>query len=47
MTKESETCTCESEEHDSHMCPYAMELYDSEEECTCCPYCEEQCAQDI
>jgi hypothetical protein len=45
-------CTCETETHDPHPCPYAEEFKPpnepvDEEHCTCCPYCESQCAMDI
>lgn len=47
-------CTCGIEEHQEHPCHYALEIgneYDLPEDewtvCSCCPYCENQCAMDI
>ncbi len=40
-------CTCEKHNYDSHTCPYGQEINDSDDECTCCPYCEHQCCMDI
>lgn len=44
-----EKCTCKDKEHEPHTCPFSMEMSDGEDDslCTCCPYCEEQCALDI
>lgn len=42
-----EGCTCDTEYHDSHTCPYGQEIEGSCEECHCCPVCEERCAQDL
>ena len=40
-------CTCK-EGHEEHTCPYAEEIHgDSETLCTCCPYCESNCADEI
>jgi len=41
-------CTCDTESHDEHTCPFSEDIHnDSETMCTCCEYCEDQCAQDI
>jgi hypothetical protein len=41
-------CTCNTEEHAEHTCPFAEEIgNDSETLCNCCPECEYQCAMDI
>lgn len=41
-------CTCETEEHEMHACPYAVEFGDCDDEhCNCCPDCTQQCAMDI
>lgn len=42
----SDKCTCESA-NEEHPCPYSDEMADDPSECTCCPYCTEQCAGDI
>lgn len=40
---------CDGQDHEEeHPCPFAMEINnDSTSLCTCCRYCEEQCAMDI
>ena len=41
-------CTCDEHEHDYHLCPFGQEVEgDYEKECSCCPFCTEQCAQNI
>lgn len=30
-----------------HVCPYASELYDCYDICTCCRECTEECAEDV
>lgn len=40
-------CTCHLKRYEAHTCPYAEEINNSLEECSCCPYCEAQCALDI
>lgn len=47
-------CTCKEEEIEPHSCPYALDVGNEcelpEEEqtlCTCCGYCETNCAMDI
>ena len=40
-------CTCDEHYWDSHTCPYHTEINDDDSECNCCPYCEQQCADDI
>ena len=45
---ESKHCTCHEGNYEAHNCPFACEIYDDyDTECTCCPYCEEQCFMDI
>ena len=44
-TKGSE-CTCD-EIHDFHICPYKVDVNHDQEECDCCPACEQVCADDI
>jgi len=47
--KEKSVCTCESEHHEEHPCPYNLEFSDGEDDtpCNCCPYCTGNCADDI
>lgn len=45
-------CSCKDDEGGEdyvapHPCPYALEINDNDEPCTCCPDCTSQCAQDI
>lgn len=48
-------CTCDKmTEDDIHPCPYAEDIgneyelpWEEKSLCTCCPYCESQCAMDI
>jgi len=30
-----------------HICPYAIEIKNSDEECNCCDECTKQCGRDI
>lgn len=47
MNKEdNEKCTCE-ESYDEHTCPFKKEINDSNDTCSCCEYCTQQCAWDI
>lgn len=44
---EGTVCTCDRR-YGLHSCPYKADVNDdSETECDCCPYCEQQCADDI
>ena len=40
-------CTCDEHEWDLHPCPYQQDIHGDNRECNCCPYCEQQCADDI
>ena len=41
-------CTCNKYNYDEHTCPFQEEVLDDYKSlCTCCPYCEYQCAMDI
>jgi len=40
-------CTCDEHHWDSHPCPYQQEINGNDDGCNCCPYCEQQCADDI
>lgn len=44
--KESNKCTCETETEE-HTCPYATEICDNYELCTCCDFCMEKCSDEI
>ena len=39
-------CTC-GDNNEEHYCPYAEDIRDCYETCTCCDYCTHQCAMDI
>lgn len=41
-------CTCNTEEHEEHTCPFLEEIHDDDESlCNCCLECEYQCAMEI
>ena len=41
-------CTCDSELHGEHSCPYQCDVNDDDEfECSCCEFCTQECADDI
>jgi hypothetical protein len=42
-------CTCdEMDENDLHPCPWQSEIEgDDSNHCSCCPYCTEQCWQNV
>lgn len=42
-----EYCTCADYEYEKHTCPFETEINDDYGECNCCPYCEQQCDEDI
>jgi hypothetical protein len=43
-----EGCTCDTEEHEAHPCPYEEEIHDNHEDhCTCCPVCTQHCREEI
>ena len=39
-------CTCEEQEYYT-TCPYAEDIYEETRECSCCPYCRQQCLESI
>lgn len=40
-------CTC-SEGYEEHSCPYQSDVNNDDEfKCNCCPYCTQNCADDI
>ncbi len=42
-----ESCTCDRE-YEEHTCPFSEEINDDHESlCTCCPYHEQQCREDV
>ena len=43
----TEYCTCDKYNYEEHICPFRAEIDYDETTCNCCPYCEEQCADDI
>lgn len=42
-------CTCNEYAWTSHACPYAAEFSDdsTDDDCNCCPFCTQDCANDI
>ena len=38
---------CKHEQTEPHECPYAVEINDDHEPCTCCDSCAGECADDI
>jgi hypothetical protein len=41
-------CTCDIENHEFDICPFAEEILgETEKTCNCCEYCREKCMQDI
>ncbi len=45
--EETDKCTCDIE-YEEHTCPFSEEIHDDHESlCTCCPYCEHNCAMDV
>lgn len=47
---ETEGCTCERDAEfiEPHTCPFREDVNDDYEyTCTCCPYCTQECAEDI
>ena len=44
---EGEVCTCDFG-YEEHSCPFQLEIHDDDTPCCrCCPYCEQQCADEI
>ncbi len=43
-----ESCTCDMDEWSGHTCPYEEDINDDHDSvCHCCPFCEQQCYDDI
>jgi len=42
-------CTCEEFYYEAHSCPYEADVNNdpNDEYCTCCPYCEQECSDNI
>ena len=40
-------CTCDEYNWESHTCPFSVEIHDDYDECNCCPYCEQNCWDNI
>jgi len=40
-------CTCKEYEWEENVCPYQDEINDKIYVCNCCPFCHQQCADDI
>lgn len=46
--KDTDKCTCKEGKCKPHTCPYQEEINDDyKTKCTCCPYCTQQCIDDI
>lgn len=42
-----EYCTCEKYNYPPDVCPFADEIHNSQEECTCCPFCRHDCWMNV
>lgn len=40
-------CTCDKYTYEEDYCPYAEEIHGEEQTCNCCPYCRNECAENI
>ena len=40
-------CTCNEYDWEEHECPYGVEINEDYELCVCCPFCEQNCADNI
>jgi len=48
MRRDDIECTCDEQtEADEHPCPFAQEIHDNDEPCTCCEHCTHECAMDV
>ncbi len=50
LTKEDifDRCTCKEKVYALHLCTYKEDVNDdNESECRCCPYCTQECCDDI
>lgn len=45
---DDENCTCETDgPFEPHPCPFDEAINDGSKECTCCPFCTENCKDSI
>ena len=44
---EEDQCTCDTEEHEEHSCPFSEDVHGEEKTCRCCPHCYEDCVDSI
>ncbi len=48
IVEEETRCTCAECEWDWHPCPFQQDVEGNDEDfCSCCPFCEAACADDI
>jgi recombinational DNA repair protein RecT len=44
---DDEVCTCDDIEHERHSCPFSKDVHGEDIECSCCPYCYNNCVESI
>jgi len=44
---DAQYCTCDSETHDLHICPLKEARGEENQYCSCCPFCTDQCRDDV
>jgi len=47
MEEFEDRCTCDEYEWEEDVCPFSEEIHEELEYCTCCPYCRQECFNDI
>lgn len=46
--RDDPNCTCDEMGEEEHSCPFQSDVNDDPTDCcTCCPFCEGNCADDI
>ena len=40
-------CTCDEYDWPTQNCPYELEINEEEIECNCCPFCTQECSDNI
>jgi hypothetical protein len=40
-------CTCDEKDHGTTECPYSSDIHNLVVGCNCCPYCQQQCADEV
>jgi len=40
-------CTCLEYDWEEIPCPFILDIFEEEENCTCCPFHQQQCGDDI